>query len=304
MLIVNCHNVVTGDLDTFDRLSAPRIDMNNFISAIDWLSCRYEFISFDEMFSLIHQKAHKPEAVTLTFDDGYQGILKHAFPILKARGIVASVMVVTQVLESPKSLFHFEELEMAFRLSKVTELILPGCGVVRIRTIEDRVACLKKIKQKLKLQPEAMRAVNHEQLLRLLEVTREQVQEEAEKYIVFNKLTGENLKNLAENGWTIGSHTRTHRTLGFLNDRDAKSEIGGALDDVRSYFGVSQVPFAYPYGGREHVGERIRSMVSKSGYSCALGTKYDTIGFDPDLFFLNRLDITACQSFMNCNPKP
>lgn len=295
MLIVNCHNVVSETLSPFDYSAAPRIALDQFISAIDLLSSHYKFISFEEMLSRVEQRMSDVPAVTLTFDDGYQGVLNQAFPVLKARGIVASVMVVTQALESPQLPFHFEELELAFRISKVTKLELPGYGLVPLETLEDRINCLWKFKQELKVQPEAVRAINHDLVLRRLGVARDQIREEACKHNVFSKLTGEGLRVLADSGWTIGSHTRTHRTLRCLDDRDAMFEIMKSRDDIRTHLGILRMPLAYPYGGKEHVGRRIQEMARKCGYSCALSTKNGEVGLSPNLFSLPRIDIAACQ---------
>ncbi len=296
MLIVNCHNIVSETLNPFDYAAAPRITLDRFILTIDLLSKHYKFISFEEMLSCAEQSRSDVPTVTLTFDDGYQGVLCHAFPVLKERGIVASVMVVTQALESPQLPFHFEELELAFRISKVKQLKLPGYGQVPLETLENRINCLWKLKQELKVQPETVRAINHDQILQRLGVDRDQILEEACKHNVFSKLTGENLRVLAGAGWTIGSHTRTHRTLSCLDDRDAMFEIMKSQDDIRTHLGISRMPLAYPYGGNEHVGRRIQEMARKSGYSCALSTKKEEVGLSPNLLSLPRVDITACQS--------
>lgn len=295
MLIINCHNVVSESVSAFDCSAAPRITLDRFIAAIDMLSRHYTFISFEEMLSRAKQKSPDAAVVTLTFDDGYQGVINQAFPALKARGIVASVMVVTQTLEYPQFLFHFEELELALRISTETELDLPDFGRLPLEKPQDRIHCLWKLKQDFKVQPEAVRAARHDQVLRRLGVTHDQLRDEAGKHQFFSKLAVKDLHALADSGWTIGSHTRTHRTLRSLDDRDAMFEIMKSQDDIRTHLGISHMPLAYPYGGKDHVGRRIQEMAKKSGYSCALSTESLEVGLRPNLFSLPRIDITAYQ---------
>jgi len=290
MLIINFHNVVSEPLTKFDRLAAPRIDTKQFISAINWLSKYFTFNSINELLLEKEKGLTFFPSVALTFDDGYRGVLDNAFPILKERGIPASIMVVTQTLQSSR-LFHFETLEVAFRISKVHTVQFPGKSEQSIKTEAERVRCLWLFKQTLKLQPEYIRIRNHNLLLQHLKVKHEQLEEESKKIPVLEKLNCEQLKYLIHSGWTIGSHTCTHRTLSCLSKQDLIREIVDSHDEIQAYFGLSDIPFAYPYGGPQHIGERAYKMVAKSGYSCALTTTMGPNTKDTNLFRLKRCNI-------------
>jgi len=291
MLIVNFHNVISGSLDVFDRFAAPRIDINQFISAIDGLSQRFKLVSLPDLLSRLERGAVDDQVASLTFDDGHHGILRHAFPILRGRGIDASVMVVTQILDSAQALFHFEELEMAFRISTASTLEFPGFPVQSLETDADRVRCLVALKRELKLQPEVDRRKNHDEILRCLHVTREQITEESRNFPVFDKLNSNELRFLSSFGWTIGSHTRTHRTLSHLDEEEAIREVMGSRDDIRIHLGIDDMPFAYPYGGPQHIGNCVRELVETCGYSCALTTTPGGIPRGANPLWLPRTNI-------------
>jgi peptidoglycan/xylan/chitin deacetylase (PgdA/CDA1 family) len=53
---------------------------------------------------------------------------------------------------------------------------------------------------------------------------------------------------LAEQGWDIGVHTRTHPRLAAISDLEAADEILGARDDIARELGQPAVTFAYPGG--------------------------------------------------------
>jgi peptidoglycan/xylan/chitin deacetylase (PgdA/CDA1 family) len=273
VFIVNFHNVVPGPLDAYDRGIAPRLDIPRFIATIDWLAERFDLIPLDELLSQYRRApARERAAVALTFDDGYLGTLQHAFPILRERGVVASVMVVTQALESPSKLYHFEELEVAFRISTVRTMKLPGRSPRPIATVAERVGCLKALKQELKLLPEPERRRDHERILDHLGTTHAEIEDASGAFPALQKLHVDQLKSLVDSGWTVGAHTRTHRTLSRLADGELRQEIVGSRDDLRACFGPKELPFAYPYGGPQHIGARAHELVASSGFSCALTT--------------------------------
>ena len=53
MKIVNFHNVLPELSDDFDLRAAPRTDTAHFVSAIDWLSDRFEIISLNDMLVIV-----------------------------------------------------------------------------------------------------------------------------------------------------------------------------------------------------------------------------------------------------------
>jgi peptidoglycan/xylan/chitin deacetylase (PgdA/CDA1 family) len=292
LFIINFHIVISGSLDVYDCHVAPRLDIPRFISVINWLSQRFEFLSLEELISQFKQAPDEQQNVAaLTFDDGYLGTLQHAYPVLRERGIVASVMVITQVLNSPSKLFHFEELEVAFRISQIRALKLPGRSVQPIATTTERAACLAAVKQELKLQPESERRQNHEQVLQHLGVTHDQLEDASAGFTALEKLNVEHLRFLLASGWSVGAHTRTHRTLSCLCDEDKVQEIVGSRDDIQAWFGPIEVPFAYPYGGPQHIGERTYEIVASSGYSCAMTTTAGRNTPDTNLYQLRRINI-------------
>lgn len=292
MFIVNFHNVVAGSLDAYDRGIAPRLDVPQLIATIDWLAERFDLIPLDELLAQYGRApARERAAVALTFDDGYLGTLQHAFPILRERGAVASVMVVTQALESPSKLYHFEELEVAFRISTARTLQLPGRSPRPIGTVAERVACLKALKQELKLLPEPERRRDHERILEHLGTSRPEVEEASGAFPALRKLDVDQLKSLVDSGWTVGAHTRTHRTLSRLTDGELRQEIAGSRDDLRACFGPRELPFAYPYGGPQHIGGRAHELVAGSGFSCALTTTPGRNTPATDRYRLGRINV-------------
>jgi peptidoglycan/xylan/chitin deacetylase (PgdA/CDA1 family) len=69
---------------------------------------------------------------------------------------------------------------------------------------------------------------------------------------------------LAEAGWEIGSHTRTHPRLTELDDERLAEELEGSRTACEERLGVSCRSLAYPYGA---VDDRVAEAARRAGYS-------------------------------------
>ena len=70
-------------------------------------------------------------------------------------------------------------------------------------------------------------------------------------------MSWDDLRQLANHGWEIGAHTRTHPLLTRLDDATARAEVEQAL-------GRACRTIAYPYGG---VDDRIAALARELGYA-------------------------------------
>jgi peptidoglycan/xylan/chitin deacetylase (PgdA/CDA1 family) len=61
-------------------------------------------------------------------------------------------------------------------------------------------------------------------------------------------LDWEALAALAEDGFSLGAHGRTHRPLDILGDAEVEEELGSCAAELRSRTGRRPATFAYPYG--------------------------------------------------------
>ncbi len=73
---------------------------------------------------------------------------------------------------------------------------------------------------------------------------------------------------LADGGWEIGSHTRTHPHLTELDGETLVKELEGSRDQLEQRLGRPCPSLAYPYGD---VDERVAQAASQAGYRTAAG---------------------------------
>jgi peptidoglycan/xylan/chitin deacetylase (PgdA/CDA1 family) len=83
-------------------------------------------------------------------------------------------------------------------------------------------------------------------------------------------MSWEDIGSLAQAGWEIGSHTRSHPRLPEVDDAALEDELAGSRADCAERLGSCD-SLAYPYGG---VDERVVAAARAAGYRTAAGLPY------------------------------
>jgi peptidoglycan/xylan/chitin deacetylase (PgdA/CDA1 family) len=79
-------------------------------------------------------------------------------------------------------------------------------------------------------------------------------------------LRWQELRELAEAGWEIGSHTCSHPRLPELDDAALERELSTSKQAIERELGRPCASLAYPYGA---VDARVRRATGRAGYECA-----------------------------------
>ncbi|MER3408615.1 MAG: hypothetical protein C4306_00570 [Thermoleophilia bacterium] len=99
-------------------------------------------------------------------------------------------------------------------------------------------------------------------------------------------LDWEALRELAERGHAIGSHTITHPHLSRLSDEEIERELYLSKAQIEQEIGRPCLFLAYPYGDHD---ARVREVARRAGYLAAFGLPGDRSFRDP--FLLPRAGI-------------
>jgi peptidoglycan/xylan/chitin deacetylase (PgdA/CDA1 family) len=79
-------------------------------------------------------------------------------------------------------------------------------------------------------------------------------------------MSWDDLGGLADGGWEIGSHSRTHPRLTEVADDRLAEELRGSRDDVERGLGRPCTTLAYPYGAHD---DRVVAAADDAGYRAA-----------------------------------
>ena len=78
------------------------------------------------------------------------------------------------------------------------------------------------------------------------------------------------LREMHESGFTIGSHSVSHIDCARESELTVWDELVRSMQDLRRELALTEVLFAYPYGGRQHMTPDRLELVKKAGYSGCL----------------------------------
>jgi peptidoglycan/xylan/chitin deacetylase (PgdA/CDA1 family) len=81
-------------------------------------------------------------------------------------------------------------------------------------------------------------------------------------------LSWQNMRELAQNNFTFGSHTLTHPRLSSLDHMAIKRELRDSKKVIEDRLGLPVDLLAYPYGDSD---EQVRDLACQSGYRAACG---------------------------------
>lgn len=274
MPVIYYHNVIDTIPDRFDE-RADRVPVMTFRCQMECLCRRLKPTSLPEYLAQLQAGTLAPDAAAITFDDGCYGVYAHAAPILKTLGIPATVFVVTGVAGANGSgILRSDELEIAFRLTTRTSFPAPAMNNATFPLVTklERLSLLREIKKRLKRLPEERRLKLHQSVLERLGVTQEECANYARSSEKYRTLSWDRLRELHQQGWTIGSHTCSHSTLSQLEQAAVKSELEDSLTAIRNQIGTADVPFAYPNGTLLDIGFTGAQTVFETGYSCGWTT--------------------------------
>lgn len=218
-LLVLCYHAIEDQ--SGDSLLAPYgVPPEEFQRQLDLLSSwGFSFVSPAQVAAFLDQKAPLPRRpVLLTFDDGYETLLKTTRRLLQPRGIPALVFAVTAMKSETN------EWDQAY-----------GAGMLKL-------------------------------------------------------LAPDQLRELADLGVEIGSHSRTHREMPLLSSPEQAHEASGSADDLAAQGQLRPRFFAYPYGFSNDASQ---AAVRQAGYRAAFGCGAKWIDRGSDLFALPRVLVLA-----------
>ena len=185
-------------------------------------------------------------AVLLTFDDGYRDFLTHAWPVLRAASLPATLFVPTAFADDPTRTFWWDRLWAALVSTSRQEPIPTSLGALPVGPAH-AASTASTLRTWLK-------ELDHDAAMAEVDSLVAQLGEPPapDRPAV---LGWEELRGLAAEGVTLAPHTRTHPLLDRVPLERAVDEIAGSHADLERELGPStSVPrvLAYPsgaYGG-------------------------------------------------------
>jgi peptidoglycan/xylan/chitin deacetylase (PgdA/CDA1 family) len=256
-------------------------------------------LSLTHFFRDLNAGALAPNAVAVTFDDGYLDNLVSAKPRLVKADVPATVFLVTGFLDRPGE-FWWDELARLILLEngpQTFELMVGGepthidlgteslpnqQGGVLAAPSARRRAALKAIYQVLRRLDDEERGLFMRSLRSIFATT-------DHHHGPSRALTSEEVKALAADGlMTIGAHTVTHPVLSGLEAVACRHEITDSKCACEALIGAPVPSFAYPYG---NFNTQAREEVKAAGFTIACSVQHGPAFATSDPLALPRIHV-------------
>ena len=106
-------------------------------------------------------------------------------------------------------------------------------------------------------------------------------------------MSWEDLKEMHDLGFTIGSHTVTHLDCGAADEGLVRRELIESRDSLTGHLGLEEVIFAYPFGGRANMTPSVLRMVRELGYAGCLSAYGGFASGKIDPYGIERIGISC-----------
>jgi len=250
-------------------------------------SRRYRPTSLTRLAGALREDAVPPNAIAVTFDDGYRGVLTEAKPLLEKSGIPATSFVPSGFVGAEE--FWWEELDDLIPGS-TNGGSNPRRGIGRAKRLTAGV--LRRGDGRTRLYRE------HFLRLRVLEpAERRAALDELAAHLPARRsprptslpLSSGELRALAAGDLvTVGAHTVTHPVLALLSPEAQEQEIAGSKFELEQLLDRPVGSFAYPYGGPTEYSAPAVTAVRRAGFDLACANVPGLVRPGTDVFQIPR----------------
>jgi peptidoglycan/xylan/chitin deacetylase (PgdA/CDA1 family) len=248
-LVVLYHGVTSNkEPRGIENYRRKHIGKDTFERQISWLSKHFKIVPLQAIELLVEKREEPLEPLcAITFDDGYKNNFINAYPMLKKLGVPATIFVTTGFIDRKFPLWT-DMLEESIGRAGGPYLTVPfpsGEKRYPIKSRAEKIAADMEIRQKLKRIKGSDRKIIIDVLMKLSDVTIPEIFNRPD----YAPLSWEEIREMSENGITIGAHTENHSILSMLSRNEQAREISSSVDRLKST--LDNVDhFAYPNGQR------------------------------------------------------
>ena len=246
------------------------------------LARHYHVIGMARLLQAVEKGIRLPKrAVLITFDDAYADFAETAWPVLKRFGLPATLFVPTAYPDHPELAFCWDRLYQAFQATAKAELRGTRFGPLPLGNSDEK-------RRALRMVQDHVPTVSDDEAMKLVQSICDQL---VEKHVCSGSvLTWNQLRQLAREGLTLGSHTRTHPVMTQVTPDRMREEIRASQADLRREIGMTLPIFCYPNGNHN---DAVISILRDEGIRLAFTTlSGPNKSPSPDPLRLRRIVIT------------
>lgn len=255
---------------TYHRIAEPAspgahaalyVSPQRFEEHLDAVTRRYTVVPMEAVLTARSEGRRLPRrALLLTFDDAYLDFATNAWPMLRARGLPATLFVPTGYPDQGGRWFWWDRLGEVLGSAPATASIATPLGDLPIQSPAERDRAYRLLRDHCKHI--GLDAAN---------TLVAQIADAVEAPAPRNDVLGwDELRRLAAEGVTMAAHSVSHALLPGLSDEALASELTTSLADVEREIGARSLAFAYPSGAWD---QRVVAATDAAGFVAAFTTE-------------------------------
>jgi peptidoglycan/xylan/chitin deacetylase (PgdA/CDA1 family) len=242
--LILCYHRVNDDRHPF----FPGIPVALFRRQMEALRRNFTVLPLEELAERARRRDLPKNGLAITFDDGYRDNYTNAFPVLRDLGLPATVFLTTRALDDNAPIWHDRVFD-AFHRTRRTERRPPLRAVLaelRRSSPEERDTRIGQLLEDLGIEPGVPDG--------------------------WEKLTWQQVREMASQGIAFGAHTLDHPILTFVPEEEARRQIRESKARIEVELGSKVTMFAYPNGAASDFDRTTERIVEEEGLSLAVTT--------------------------------
>ena len=296
----------TRDLRNSRYPNIKGLDVNLFEQQLDYFNENFTPVSMEQVLDAVKNKIElPPNAVLLTFDDGYIDNFTYAMPLLEKKGIQGSFFIPGKTFREHKLLdvnkvhFILSSTEIGNLVSSLNKKMDYYRGsefkYPSVKELYEEYAEPNRFDDKDTIYVKRMLQTALPEKIRNLissELFEEFVGISEEQFAYELYMTEDQIRTLKRHGMFIGIHGYDHYWLGKLDKLQMQQDIENALNALDEFVDRNSWVINYPYG---NYSDDVISFARENGAVIGLSIEVRTADLLKDnLFALPRYD---CNDF-------
>jgi peptidoglycan/xylan/chitin deacetylase (PgdA/CDA1 family) len=305
--VLTYHGVLPAGYEVGDpQQDGSLVSAENLRAQLQLLKECYRVVSPDEVREWVVEGKELPErAILLTCDDGLRNVLTDMTPILREEGVSCLFFVLGASASENSQTLWYEELYLLLLAAPAGNYALdglgdgPGDGLEMTVELHDRAqrrsAWWNLVKSLSRLDQPARETFLGRSRIQFglpdqwnADCTSSEAQRRR-----FGLLNRRELRQLVDQGMSVGSHTLNHPMLSQQTSELTWKEISESRALLEDAIGAPIWALAYPFGDPGSVTTREMLMAEQAGFQCAFMNVGGGFGASLPVFALPRVHVAA-----------
>lgn len=260
LIVCNYHRLYDDQLNTKFDDGVFAHSVKHFEMHLLWLIENTTILTENEFISIVNTGKIVPKLCSLiTFDDGYIDNYLLAYPVLKRLGVPAIFFIPSSPIITRK-LGWWDIIAYLIKKSDKTSIFYNN-ELVYLENKDTVIRLFQKIMKTKRYEETTDLLLNLSEACNVsLPDTDTQSRE---------LMTWDQIREVSNNGITIGSHTHSHRVLSTISNDDQKEEMVTSKSIIENEIGKMVRTIAYPVGNYQHFTRDTMAIASECGYEAA-----------------------------------